>query len=53
MRGEEGQPWPTADAGRQPCATADTGEGAMPGLVVEPETLPDGRSITYFTAGPE
>ncbi|WP_218890270.1 hypothetical protein [Actinomycetospora corticicola] len=51
MTGEDGQRWPTADGGGQPCATADTGAGGMPGLVVEPETLPDGRSITYFSTG--
>ena len=32
-------------------AGAGAADGTMPGLVVEPETLPDGRSITYFTAG--
>ncbi|GLZ53671.1 hypothetical protein Acsp07_32880 [Actinomycetospora sp. NBRC 106378] len=49
MTGEDDQRWPTADAGGQPCATADTDEGALPGLVVEAERLPDGRSITYFS----
>jgi hypothetical protein len=49
MTGEDDQRWPTADAGGQPCATADPDAGAMPGLVVEPEILPDGRSITYFS----
>ncbi|MEJ2868607.1 hypothetical protein WCD74_12615 [Actinomycetospora sp. OC33-EN08] len=53
MTGEDGQQWSVADAGRQQRTIADTGGGDMPGLVVEPETLPDGRSITYFSAGPE
>ncbi|WP_433799441.1 hypothetical protein [Actinomycetospora sp. CA-084318] len=47
MTGEDDQRRPTADS----AAGAGAAYGTMPGLVVEPETLPDGRSITYFTAG--
>ncbi|MDL5155896.1 hypothetical protein [Actinomycetospora termitidis] len=40
-----------SDVERQHGRTADIGGPTMPGLVVEPERLPDGRSITYFSAG--
>ena len=36
------------DVERQRSAIADT----VPGLVVEEDRLPDGRRITYFSAGP-
>ena len=47
MTGEDDQRRRTVDV----AAGDRAADGTMPGLVVEPETLPDGRSITYFTAG--